>query len=233
MPRLLIIVLCLLSMMLPANAGAQNPEDELGTWFIYNGTIRFAPQWSVFTEGQIRVWEIVSNLQEALIRATLHYDFPESQAMVGLGYLRSASWPYDDSDGDGRERTENRIYQQFGIRHNWSRSVFEHRYRLEQRWLHRTTTDETDFSNRVRYRLQVTVPLTRETLDPKTWFLNFYDEIFMTFDDPRSFDQNRLYGAGGYQFTRLANLQLGLLWQARTSADFIRLQIFYTQNFET
>ena len=44
--------------------------------------------------------------------------------------------------------------------------------------------------------------------------------------------QNRLYGAAGYHFTDLSNLQLGFLWQARTSADFFRLQIFYTHNFD-
>jgi hypothetical protein len=233
MIRATIIISCGVLVLLPALAGAQNPEDELGTWLIYNGTIRFSPQWSIFTEGQVRFWEVASDLQEALVRATVHYDFPTTQAMVGLGYLRSDSWPYDDSEGDGRERIENRIYQQFGIRHNWSRSIFEHRYRLEQRWLKQTATDETNFSNRARYRLQVTAPLNRETMDPGTWFLNFYDEIFISFDDPRAFDQNRLYGAGGYQFTRLANLQIGLLWQARTSADFWRLQFFYTHNFET
>ena len=69
-------------------------------------------------------------------------------------------------------------------------------------------------------------------MEPGAWFLNFYNEFFISFDDPRAFDQNRLYGAGVYQFTPLANLQIGMLWQARTSADFWRLQIFYTHNFD-
>lgn len=47
-----------------------------------------------------------------------------------------------------------------------------------------------------------------------------------------TFDQNRLYGAYGWQFTKHSNLQLGLLWQARRSEDFWRLQIFYTHNFD-
>ena len=210
-------------------ARAQNPEDELGNWFIYNGTLRFTPGWSIFTEAQLRLWEPVSNVNETLVRATAHYDFPNSQAMVGLGYVWSDSWPYQDSD---REKIENRIYQQFAIRHNWASSLFEHRYRLEQRWLEQTASGDTEFSTRIRYRLQVTAPLNREAMEAGTWFLNFYDEIFITFDDPRTFDQNRLYGAGGYQFTALSNLQIGLLWQARTTADFWRLQFFYTHNFD-
>jgi len=227
-----VVLIIGLFVMSAGSARAQNAEDELGNWLIYNGTIRFSPQWSVFTETQLRLWEVASNLDEVLVRATAHYDFPGSPAMVGLGYVRADSWPYDDGDGGGRNRIENRIYQQFAIRQQWSRSLFEHRYRTEQRWLTRTATDVTDFSFRARYRLQVTAPLNRETMEPGAWFLNFYDEIFITFDDPRVLDQNRLYGAGGYQFTRLANLQLGLLWQARATADFWRLQIFYTHNFD-
>ena len=219
-----------LFVMSATTARAQDAENELGNWLIFNSTIRFSNQWSLFTEAQLRMWEVASNVNETLVRAAAHYDFPESQAMVGLGYARADSWPYDNSGGGGRERIENRIYQQFAIRQNWASTLFEHRYRLEQRWLNQTTTDETDFSVRVRYRMQITIPLNRETMEPGAWFLNFYDEIFITVDNPRVFDQNRLYGAGGYQFTRTANLQLGLLWQARTAADFWRLQIFYTHN---
>jgi len=220
-----------LLLLFPVPSRAQTGEDVLGTWLIYNGTIRFSPKWSIFTEGQIRLWEVASNINEALARAALHYDFPNSQAMVGLGYLRQATWPYIDT-GEGREKIENRIYEQFGLQQRWLRAHFDHRYRLEQRWLKGTSTGTTTFSIRTRYRIQVTTPLNRGEMEPGAWFLNFYDEIFITFDSERSFDQNRLYGAGGYQFTPLANLQVGMLWKARPTLDFWRLQIFYTHNFD-
>jgi hypothetical protein len=114
------------------SAQAQNPEDELGNWFIYNGTLRFTHQWNVFTEAQLRLWEVASNVDEVFARAALQYEFPNFLAMVGIGYLRSENWAYDDSE---HEQSENRIYEQFGLRQQWSRSIFEHRYRLEQRWL--------------------------------------------------------------------------------------------------
>ena len=204
---------------------AQDSEDELGNWLIFNSTVRFSDRWSVFTEGQVRLWEVASNLNEWLVRAAGHYDF-SPQAMIGLGYLRAETWPFED----GPVQTENRIYEQFAIRHDWTRSLFEHRYRLEQRWLRKA--GEENYSNRLRYRLQVTTPLNRETMEPGANFINFYEEIFLNFDSQRAFDQNRLYAAYGHQFTPESNLQLGLLWQARTSADFFRLQVFYTHNFD-
>ncbi len=212
--------------MMAGSARAQNAEDKLGNWLIFNSTIRFSDHWSLFTEAQVRLYEPVSNLNELLARATAHYNFTPD-AMVGLGYVRADAWPFEDG---GRDRVENRLYQQFALWQSWDRTRFENRYRLEQRWLR--VAGETRYSTRARYRLQVTTPLNRKSMEPGAYFLNFYDEIFINFDDRRVFDQNRLYGAGGYQFTPGSNLQLGLLWQARSSADFFRLQIFYTHNFD-
>jgi hypothetical protein len=209
----------------PARAqAAEDSEDELGTWLIWNGTVRFSERWSMFTEAQVRLWEVASNLNEWFVRAAGHYDLSE-KAMVGLGIMYDETTPFED----GPEGSENRIYEQFTIKHGWARTGFEHRYRLEQRWLEEA--GESEFSSRFRYRLQVTTPLNRETMEPGAWFTNFYDEIFLNFDSERTFDQNRLYGAVGRQFTPTSNLQLGVLWQARTSTDFLRLQVFYTHNF--
>jgi hypothetical protein len=221
-----IIGACSLLGGVAGSARAQNAEDQLGNWLIYNGTIRFADHWSVFTEAQLRLWEVASNVNETILRAAAHYSFTP-EVMVGLGYLRADTWPFEDSE---RERIENRLYQQFGLLISWNRTRFDHRYRVEQRWLRES--GDIHYSTRLRYRLQVTTPLNRESMEPGAIFLNFYDEIFIGFDRARVFDQNRLYGAGGYQFTELSNLQLGLLWQARASADFFRLQIFYTHNFD-
>ena len=223
--QVLVFLLAVASAGSPAVARSQDPEDKLGTWLIYNGTLRFTDHWSIFTEAQLRAWEAVSNLQEWLVRLAGQYHFTRD-AMVGVGYLYTESYPFE---GSGRERHENRIYEQLGLWQRWGRAQFEHRYRVEQRWL---KTDDRDFSSRARYRFQVTTPLNRRLMQSHTWFLNVYDEIFVTFDNPRLFDQNRLYGAGGYQFTELNSLQLGLLWQLRSSAHFLRLQIFYTHNFD-
>ena len=68
-------------------------------------------------------------------------------------------------------------------------------------------------------------------MEPGANFVNSYNEIFLNFDSERTFDQNRLYAAWGRQFTTDASLQIGLLWQARSSADLFSRQIVYTHNF--
>ena len=218
----MILALGLSGLMAGSARAQEDAEDELGNWLIWNGTVRFSDHWSMFTEAQLRLWEVASNPSEWFVRGAAHYDLSD-KAYVGLGYMYSETTPFEGGPGD----SENRIYEQCTIKHSWARSVFEHRYRLEQRW-----RDEAGFSSRFRYRLQVTTPLNRATMEPGAWFFNAYDEIFLNFDSERTFDQNRLYAAAGHQFTPTSNLQLGLLWQARTEEDFFRLQIFYTHNFD-
>jgi hypothetical protein len=229
-PRLRSPIACLLMLalwaLIPGTVDAQTAEDELGDWLIYNGTVRFSERWSLFTEAQLRLYEVASNVNEAFARAAGQYH-TSPDTLVALGYMRSEVWPFMD----GRTTTENRIYEQFTLKHHWGRPVFEHRFRLEQRWVDEAGT--TDFRNRFRYRLQVTTPINRESLGPRTHFFNCYDELFLNYGSrSETFDQNRLYAAYGRQFTAQANLQLGLLWQHRSSGDFLRLQLFYTHNFD-
>jgi hypothetical protein len=226
-------VVGLLSILLVFSASLTNasedPEDELGTWLIWNGALRFSDRWSVFTDGQIRFWEPAGNLEEILLRAAGHYDL-NAKMTVGLGYLYTNVWPYEGDVGEGRTRLEHRIYQQFVYRHRWGRTSIEHRFRFEQRWI--DYFDETEFATRGRYRLQITVPLNRPKIEPGANFLNFYNEFFTNRGGEPSLEQNRLYAAWGRQFTGNSNLQLGLLWQHRSPGDFFRLQVFYTHNFD-
>jgi hypothetical protein len=220
----------LLSLALaPSAASAQTDSDEWGNWLIYNGTFVFSNRWSVFTEAQLRLYELVSNPQEAFVRAAAHYNFNPT-ALVGLGYSHIWGWPFEEDTGEDAESVENRIYQQFAIKHWWGRAGFEHRYRLEQRWIQRA--GETDYENRTRYRLQVTIPLNRSSMERGAFFVNVYDEIFIDIASVLTLDQNRLYAAAGYQFNPLANLQLGYLYNSKASANFHRLQIFLTWNFD-
>ena len=218
--------------MLAGTARADDAEEKLGNWMGAVSTVRFSDHWSIFGQGEVRFWEPASDLNEVLWRFAGHYDI-NPMAMVGLGYVRVDTWAFDDDDNDSsRIRIENRFYQQFALKQAWARAKFEHRFRLEQRWFDRNDSD-TDYSNRARYRLQVTVPITHETIQPGAYFINVFNETFINFDDgDRDFDQNRLYIAGGHQFTPASNLQLGLLWQARSSADLFRLQFYYTHNFD-
>ena len=113
--RLPIVVFALLQALTPADtAEAQNPEDRLGNWLIYNGTLRFTDDWSVFTESHLRLYEVAYNVDEWLVRAAAQYNFTPN-VLVAVGYLYSQSYAFEGSD---REQSENRLYEQLTL---WQR----------------------------------------------------------------------------------------------------------------
>jgi len=163
----LVSLLLVLIVLVPGPAVAGDAEDELGNWLIYNGTVKFADKWSLFTEAQLRLWEPASNPQEFFARAIGLYQ-TSKRTQLGLGYTWVKTEPFEDEAPDG---TENRLIEQFSVKQFPKSTVLEHRFRFEQRWLEKE--GETNYRNRFRYRLQATTPLGKEKIEPKTHFLNF------------------------------------------------------------
>lgn len=197
-------------------------EDKLGTWFIYNGSFYFNPEVEFFFETQLRLYEPLSNREEFFLRPIINYHF-STIFSAGIGYSYGMTWTYGDADNEKIKATEDRLILQATMNQMIHRTKFQHRYRFEQRWL------DQGNQQRFRYRLQVTIPLNNTSLEKGTVFLNTFDEIFIDSGPELKFNQNRLYLAGGYQFSKTLNLQLGYLFQSKSEHNFHRLQFFLTQ----
>jgi hypothetical protein len=153
--------------------------------------------------------------------------------------VRVDTWPYEET-GLGKFE-ENRIFQDLLIKQAWGKTKINHRVRLEQRWI---TTPEmgTKFSNRLRYKLQFKWPLGRDKIVPGVYFVKALNEIFIDFDRngywfnlegfDKGLNQNRLNVGIGRQLTKNSSITLGALWQHRPNADFYRLLLGYSHNFD-
>ena len=90
--------------------------------------------------------------------------------------------------------------------------------------------------------LQYTYPLNKDAIEPGAYFIQAFDEIFVDFDAgdywfnlegaEAGLNQNRLYVGAGRQLTALSNIRLGLLWQHRPNADYLRLVLACAHNFD-
>jgi hypothetical protein len=200
-------------------------DDKLGAWFIYNGSFYVDPKVELFFESQLRFYEPMSNVEEFFLRPMANYHF-SPLIFVGLGYSYGNTWNYVEDNEDKERTTEHRLIIQAGLNHKISRTKIQHRYRFEQRWF------ESGNRHRFRYRLQATIPINGKEFVKGTFFINVYDEIFINSKPELAFDQNRLYLAGGYQFNKTLNLQIGYLYQSRSTANFNRLQFFLTQKLD-
>ncbi len=198
-------------------------EDDLGAWYMYFGTNQLTDQLSIHSEAQFRFYETASSFNQLLLRTGLNYHINANAiATLGYGYI-STDGTFEDIP-DEENTKEHRIFEQFILKNTVGKFKFEHRYRLEQRFISTQIDDFTE--HRARYRLQLTYPIN------DTWFLNAYDEVFINLQEP-VFGQNRLYGAIGYNVKSNFSVQLGYIKNHFTGINFDRLQlgVIYNTDF--
>tara|TARA_R110000796_G_scaffold35017_3_gene90124 strand:- start:93312 stop:93983 length:672 start_codon:yes stop_codon:yes gene_type:complete len=211
-----LITLCFITIC----TAQENGEDKWGSWYMYFGTNKISDKLSIHTEAQFRYYETTSNFNQMLLRTGLNYHIePNAIATIGYGYITTDS-SFEELINEEKSK-ENRLFEQFILKNKVGEFLFEHRYRLEQRFIE--YLDEKDTQHRARYRLQVTLPLT------DIFFLNFYDEIFINLQN-EAFGQNRLYGALGINVTENLSIQAGYLKNHFTDANFDRLQFSISYN---
>ncbi|MEM7487444.1 MAG: DUF2490 domain-containing protein [Bacteroidota bacterium] len=221
------VALCLL---FGIGINAQTGEEELGAWYMYFGMNRISEKLSIHSEAQFRYYETTSNFNQLLLRTGLNYHINKNAIVTG-GYAYIDTDPtfreFDGIAGDvlvnNNTLVEHRIFEQLILTNKVGEFLFEHRYRLEQRFIENRDLNDSFTEHRARYRLQVTLPLTN------TFFLNFYDEVFINLQD-NIFGQNRLYLAGGMHLTENSSLQIGYLKNHFSNAVFDRIQIGFFFN---
>ena len=220
MKRLVVLLFLMnLSVLLAQDTG----RDTWGAWHMYFGTNQISDKLSIHSEAQFRYYKTQGNFNQMLLRTGLNYHISEDAiATLGYAYILTDD-TFEEFQGDMDSR-ENRIFQQFILKNKVGEFLFEHRYRIEQRFLN--FGDFTDTQHRARYRLQVTLPLT------DVFYLNAYDEVFLNLQE-EVFNQNRLYFAIGIHITENSSLQLGYLKNHFNTIDFDRLQVavFFNPDF--
>ena len=192
------------------------PDDYLGSWLMYFGTHHLNDKYSIHYETQLRNYEPINNFFQLLPRVGLNYKI-DANSMITAGYAFIPTQTDFDGGWGNNMVTENRIWEQFVLRNSIGKIKIRHRYRLEQRWV--KNGNKTSYKNRARYMLSLKIPLSKNKDFPL--FLSIYDEIFINISDA-PFNQNRLYGAIGYQMNDNANIQLGYLKHHNTVSTEIQ-----------
>ena len=177
---------------------------------------KFNQKWGLQFDAQIRSADDWDHVRNTLIRPALQY-FINKDHNVALGYL----WQTTQNQVQGASNTflhEHRIFEQYIFNHKLSSIFASHRVRVEQRFIERTNEDV--FAQRFRYFFRLIQPLqkTAATFD-RGVFVALQNEVFLNIQNKDQinksvFDQNRLYLAGGYRFSKKIDLELGYMNQA-------------------
>ena len=231
MKQLLTIFLCL---FVVAYTRAQGPdEDQLGAWYMYFYSAGFKESnWGVQGDFQYRDWRGLGDREQLLLRSGITYTPKNSGIKFTLGYGNISSGQYG-KDIDNPV-LENRIYQEALFSNIvLTRLLLTHRFRYEQRWV-----EDQDFRTRYRYNLFINVPLNNTALVKNTYYLAFYNELFINGErnigdgrEVQFFDRNRTYLGFGYGLTSKLRLQLGWMEQTTVNWQKGQLQFSLHQNF--
>ena len=202
-------------------------QNDTGNWLMYFGTNKISENFSIHSEAQYRNHTISpTNIEQLLLRTGLNYHF-KPNTLATFGYAHIGNYVYE-SEQKSPEVEEHRIWQQFLTTNTIGRVKFEHRYRVEERFI------EDEFKMRFRYRLMVFFPLNKQKIETGTLYLGIYDELFI--NDKRSFfDRNRLYGGLGYQYASNIHFQVGLLRQEvqTTAKTFLQFGLIYNTDLRS
>jgi hypothetical protein len=140
---------------------------------------------------------------------------------ASLGYAHM--WQAPSCDGCETWAGENRVYQQLQYAGRLGKASVLHRLRNEQRWKQQVEDDaltgESTFSNRVRFLVSLTVPVSARPALPA---LVLSDEVLLQFGSGitlNTFDQNRLFAGLKKSLSRSWSFDLGymLVYQQKPS----------------
>lgn len=191
-------------------------------WFASINSIKLNDKLSVHAELQIRSndnWEMI---QTILPRVGLNYHFKKNQVLTaGYAYIPNRSAIGNKSSLLG----EHRVWQQYIISHSAGRAAVAHRFRLEERFVPSAMVDgeslkvkERLYSTRLRYFNRAIIPFRVQKPFTRGMFAALQNEVFVTISNKENvngsfFDQNRIYGAIGYRFSKKFDMEMGYMNQ--------------------
>ena len=215
----------------------KNISEQEHAWLMYFGNHRITDRWGLHTEYQWRRTDGFEHWQQSLLRLGVDY-YAKNGIQYTAGYAWIKSFPYGDQP-IGHTNNEHRIWEQVITKSKFGRVDVQNRYRLEQRYIENWVKDSEGvyvqdgfyFRQRVRYRLLLTMPISKKEMADNTLFIAAYDEPFLGFGKgiaKNVLDQNRIYCALGWRFNAACNIQLGYLNQYILKKDGINAERNHT-----
>lgn len=213
-------------------AGPRVVANNTNAWLMYFGDHAVSRRWALHAEAQVRRSDLFDGWQQLLLRPGVSVTLTPG-ARVTAGYAYIETWPYGEQPAPARF-PEHRAWQQLQLGHATGRVAWQHRYRVEQRWVHAPLADGTRdrrYTNRGRYLARATVPLRGRTLDAGEPYATAYDEVFASWGrnvGRNALDQNRLYGALGWRLGATTRVEAGYLQQLVLKPDGVQAERNHT-----
>ncbi|MBT1705975.1 DUF2490 domain-containing protein [Chryseosolibacter indicus] len=196
-------------------------------WLFWSHEQTLTNKLKLFGDLQLRSADEAKYLETLLVRPGLTYVVNDNEELT-VGYTLFANWEMEE-DKKVYE-PEHRIWEQYQVEMKLGSNTLSNRIRLEQRF-----PGQSQFSQRLRYYIKLKIPVFESR-----YFTAIQNEIFLNVQNKEVinnhlYDQNRLYGGIGYEFTKEIDLELGYMfrYQIEKESNVVShiLQLTISTNF--
>ncbi|MBW8360685.1 MAG: DUF2490 domain-containing protein [Kaistella sp.] len=199
--RLAFLVILFIFFKIPAQ------QNHISSFSALTVTYKFHPKFFLYAEGQLRGIEDYSYPDYYEIKGGIGYNLTKNhKPFVGIGR-------YGNYKNQLMDKEEFRVWLQDVIDLKAGKFKIENRFRAEKSWFYEPQDDLHSGRIRLRYRMNISVPLNAKSVKPGTVFANVYDEVFFVTTENPLFARNRVYGGFGYQIDETFGMASGYLWQ--------------------
>jgi len=179
--------------------------SNLGSWYSYLGTYKVHKRWNVQANTQFRFHNIIGDWDQFLGRVGANYKLDKKgNHSLGFGFDYFYTDAYIGDTDEKIDFNEFRIYEQYVTKSNYKRFYFQHRYRLENRFI-----EDQDVNFRFRYFLQTKLALNKKRISEKTFYLALLNEVFWNIEGPQHFDRLWVHYTLGYQLNKSWTFEIG------------------------
>jgi len=197
-------------------------NEQSQSWLSINSTVRLTRHWGFIADLHERRTNFLSDINFNFVRAGINYWVTDNLTLTtGYGHM----WVAPSTAGWKTFANEDRIYQQCQLISKLSGITMLQRIRNEQRWQQKIVNDkatgDNKFTDRVRYLLSFTIPISKNRWYPA---LALADEVSVQFGKEvvyNTFDQNKAFIGIKQQVTRSLSFDLGymLVFQQKPSGN--------------
>lgn len=232
------LLLILLISSVPQINNAQDINHQhFSNWNTFNLSKSLQGKFYLNAEFNIRRTNFLKDWEQFIFRPSVHlkpYDWMDLS--VGYSYIKNYSYASFSIPIDA---VENNIWQQLSIHHSMVGLSFEHRVRLEERFIERISLlngeyaiSGTIYSNRLRYRLTLS-KLLKTFRNKQELSVIANDELFINLTDADRFgliNQNWMYIGLNYKFNEKFSLRSGYryIYQRIRSGEYISNNVWET-----
>ncbi len=203
-------LICYFVFFIISRTHAQNTYKVTNTqWFGHTFTVNLSPKFDFSFNSQNRRTDYLKSPNLSLFRPGLAYKLNNKTAVAaGFAYVNTYV-------SENQDRVEHRFWEQVSYNPRFKNVDLAGRLRIEQRNSFSQIKDgaKTNIPFENRYRFQV--KWEKKFNNFKKAYLTANDEYMIhsvrNKTEKPVFDQNRLYGGIGYNFHKLARLELGYM----------------------